>query len=168
MVTRVRFATHDDIPAIQQIARHTWARTYAGLIPEPVQQDFLDSAYSREALARRLGSPLLRTWVAEQNERVVGYLILYLPDEPASRPPELAAIYVLPEAQGQGHGRALFQRLLEECRRSGVETLSVAVHRDNWPSRRWYERRGFIYDHDTVAWNNIPEAVYRLKVQVEG
>ncbi|HBY97392.1 MAG: GNAT family N-acetyltransferase [Ardenticatenaceae bacterium] len=164
MPAPIRPATVSDIPAIQEVARRTWTATYAGMIPEATQAAFLERAYSREELERRLAHPAIRAWVAGQDGRVVGYLFLHLPEDLHTHVPELAAIYVLPEAQGRGFGLALFEAAVQAVRTAGASVLWVVGHRDNHRSRSWYERRGFVYDHDTVAWQSIPEAVYRLEI----
>jgi GNAT superfamily N-acetyltransferase len=84
----------------------------------------------------------------------------YLPaDDPgygfvAADVPELS-IGVVPARRGQGIGRALVRRLLDDARATGVERVSLSVEREN-PARSLYLAEGFVVveqagDADTMV-----------------
>jgi ribosomal protein S18 acetylase RimI-like enzyme len=102
-VVTIRGADRSDVPGIADVARQTWTATYAGIIPDEVQRQLLESWYSAPALSRAIASPGAFL-VATQAGRVVGFAqFVWRPPESA----ELARIYVLPERQHVGVGTML-------------------------------------------------------------
>jgi GNAT superfamily N-acetyltransferase len=61
-----------------------------------------------------------KIWIAERAGRTVGFCLLDL----ASRPPELAALFVEPDQIGQGVGTALLRHALARARDTGVSPPS--------------------------------------------
>jgi ribosomal-protein-alanine N-acetyltransferase len=51
---------------------------------------------------------------------------------------------VRPEARGQGLGRLLLARVLEDAARLGAPNATLEVRRSNAAARRLYERAGFV------------------------
>jgi ribosomal protein S18 acetylase RimI-like enzyme len=147
----VRRATPDDADAIERIRTDTWRATYRGLIPDDVLERLgYDGARRRRALAEmpRDGFAL----VVEHDREVVGFVYggpsrVDVPDHPG----EVYAIYVLPEHQGHGHGSALMREAARQCLERGWRGCVLWVLRENWPSRRFYERLGgrHLRDRDT-------------------
>jgi chorismate mutase len=71
-------------------------------------------------------------WLAEADGRVVGYT--------RSTPTWLDDLYVVPEAQGQGVGTALLERLLADH----PDGIGLWVFESNRPARDFYARHGFV------------------------
>jgi putative acetyltransferase len=74
--------------------------------------------------------PMAETWVAEQGDRVVGFLALI--------GHEVGALFVQPSHHGQGLGRALM-----DTARGQRTRLEVEVFEDNAIGRAFYDRYGF-------------------------
>lgn len=74
--------------------------------------------------------PNAETWVIEQDQRVIGFIALL--------GNEVGAIFVDPEHQGTGAGRALMDQA-----RALRGNLEVEVFAANAIGRRFYERYGF-------------------------
>ena len=55
----------------------------------------------------------------------------------------VAAMGIRPEARGQGVGRALLERLLEDARARGDRRIRLEVFESNATARQLYERGGF-------------------------
>jgi phosphinothricin acetyltransferase len=53
------------------------------------------------------------------------------------------SVYVAPDAQGHGVGRALLERLIDESERAGIWTLQTGVFPENTSSRGLLRRFGF-------------------------
>lgn len=145
MVGLVRPAEAWDAAAIARVHVATWRSAYRELLTA----DFLaslDQSQYEERWARSLGDASARVYVAENADGVVGF---------ASGGPERAgeagfsgelyAIYVLPDAQGRGHGRRLVQAVVAGVRELGLKDMIVWVLRDNAPARKFYERLGGMY-----------------------
>mgnify|MGYP001153647851 CR=1 FL=1 len=76
--------------------------------------------------------------------RVLGGLVVNRMPEHDESPggPWITDVFVEPDAQGQGIGRALFARAVAELRAAGEPSLRLAVQVDN-PARHLYRSLGF-------------------------
>ena len=142
----IRQMIEEDIAAVQHIARETWKATYKELLPETVQQKFLDSAYSAPMLLKRMEKT--EVLIAECNGRAVGFFNMTRIDEDGDS--ELTALYILPDYQRQGIGMELFQGALTLL--DDAVKLFVYVDDLNDPAKAFYEKLGFelleVFDED--------------------
>jgi ribosomal protein S18 acetylase RimI-like enzyme len=130
----------DDIPAIQNIARKTWQVTYAGLIPDHVQEQLLDWWYSTAALEGAIRARPTIFLIARVRERPVAFA-QFATISPAAA--MLSRIYVLPEYQNLRIGTLLLEIASNELKTLGIEKVLVDVERDNPVGRRFYRRKSF-------------------------
>jgi GNAT superfamily N-acetyltransferase len=111
--------------------------------------DFLASlsgAGLEERWRRTVGESSDRVYVAENAQGVIGFASGGR--ERAGEvgySGELYAIYVIREAEHQGHGRRLVQAVVGGLRDMGLEDMIVWVLRDNASARKFYERLGGVY-----------------------
>ncbi|MFC4410516.1 GNAT family N-acetyltransferase [Chungangia koreensis] len=129
--------TYDDIEIVQHIANVSWQHTYNGIIPEDVQQQFLNMAYSIPMLQKRMEKTNML--LAEIDGHVVGFAAFTKTDEDGDA--ELTAIYLLPEYQQLGIGTQLFEAGLELIQ--DAQQLFVYIECDNVNGRNFYEAKGF-------------------------
>jgi GNAT superfamily N-acetyltransferase len=146
---RARLADAEAIGAVQVAS---WRTTYRGIVPEDYLASMTveDHANRWARLLARPGS-LDLTFVVEEEGRVVGFAMGGSEREGDRRfPGELYAIYLLQEAQRQGHGRALVEAVSGALLQRGLRSMLVWVLRDNLGARRFYERLGGVYirEHD--------------------
>jgi hypothetical protein len=138
----VRRATVDDAEAIERIRVETWRATYRGLLPDGLIDQLQPNVERRRERLRSL-SPSELNFVAEEGTDVVGYAFA---GPERSHDPEYAgevyAIYVLPAAQGKGHGRALIRECARELAARGMTSLLIWVLRENQLGRGFYDRVG--------------------------
>ncbi len=126
----------DDIIFVQEIARSRWHETYEEIIPKEIQDRFLQVAYSKDSLIKRLQkSPFL---VAELGGSLVGFANFSNINDGQA---ELYAIYLSPNLQHKGIGTALLEKGIQEL--EGATNLSVCVEKDNTNGRRFYQAKGF-------------------------
>ncbi len=86
---------------------------------------------------RNVYIPNAETWVFEADNTVIGFVAL-IGDE-------VGAIFVHPDSQGQGAGRALMDHAA-----TLRETIFLDVFKENVIGRRFYDRYGFVFDHEYV------------------
>ncbi|WP_251231436.1 GNAT family N-acetyltransferase [Adlercreutzia aquisgranensis] len=158
---RIRPATLEDAPGILAIYRpfiENTAITFEYAVPS------LDEFRAR--MASIIGTyPYL---VAEQTQqpsepeepakaRIIGYAYAHRMGERAAFQwnAELA-VYLAPEAQGQGLGARLVSQLESELSAMGVRNLFSLITADNEPSLRLHEKLGFVQ----VGYH--PSAGYKL------
>ncbi len=140
MEYEIRPATLADVPGIAEVARHTWNVTYAQSIAAHNREQFLERAYSHYALRQAIRRESRWFYVALQMETVVGFAH-YLRRFDAEG--ELARIYVHPDHQRRGIGRALLAIGLGAMAADGVGRCYVSVAVDNAGARAFYEKFGF-------------------------
>ncbi|MBZ5201866.1 GNAT family N-acetyltransferase [Planomicrobium chinense] len=131
----IRKAQKKDIQAIQHVAKESWHDTYKELIPEAIQDQFLEQAYSDEMMAKRIDHSLFL--VAENDSDVIGYAAAFQKENEA----DLSAIYLLPDAKGNGVGTQLLEGVLEAL--DSVKELYVEVEKGNTSGETFYEAKGF-------------------------
>lgn len=71
----ISLAKIEDITAIQQIAKKSWAKTYENLLPVSVQEAYLNEYYSTEQLYHKLKITFF--FVLETDNELVGFANLY-------------------------------------------------------------------------------------------
>jgi Acetyltransferases len=135
MKQMIRRAEPDDVEKIRHIARTTWKATYEGLIPEDVQLNFINWAYSDENLRKRIQGSIF--FVAEIEGQWVGFGNAAKKGNHA----ELSAIYILPWFQNQGIGGCLLSAVVGEL--VGASEITVDVEAGNAIGERFYQAKGF-------------------------
>ena len=135
----IRRATTDDIPAIMAMAEVVFRQTYRQIL-SPEQMDFMmDWMYSEESLRQQMAGQ--KFFICDGR----GFVSFH-PDGTAadSRPLfHLEKLYVMPSEQGTGLGRALFETVMAEIRKtcpSGA-VCELNVNRNN-PAVSFYEHLG--------------------------
>lgn len=86
-----------------------------------------------------LGRSIAHTWVAVVDGVLVGYALGWLAADEA----QLMSIAVDARFRGQGLGRALLERFLDELVRVGARTIVLEVRKGNAPARALYVAMGF-------------------------
>lgn len=138
----IRPATRSDAAAIAHVHVQSWQATYGSLLPEGVLR--------RRSFARRMLSwmqvigsgPSDDILIAETGDGMAGFASFGV--NRAGHPGyggEIFALYLLPEAQGQGIGRRLFEASRERLRAQGREGLIVWMLEGN-PAAGFYDRMG--------------------------
>lgn len=101
-----------------------------------------DAMQPAEAAAVRLGTTAF--WGAYEGGELLGFVGLERETRQKNRHKgTVVAMYVAPEAAGQGIGRALLQWLLAYARLEGLQSLVLTVTEGNLAARRMYEEAGF-------------------------
>jgi GNAT superfamily N-acetyltransferase len=135
MPTRAAVAT--DIPQLLSLVRRYW------------QFEDIEGfdALRIELLLKRLlsQSGLGEIWVAEEETRLSGYLILVyvLSFEHQGLMAEIDEFFVLPQARSQGLGGELLGAAEEALRRRGCVRLQLQLAVSNEAARLFYTRRGY-------------------------
>ncbi|NIZ14816.1 GNAT family N-acetyltransferase [Phaeobacter sp. HF9A] len=118
----IRPYTPSDKPTVLHIWRQANAQAHPFL-----SQDLTDQA---EAMIRDSFLDMAETWIIEEGSRPLGFLSLL--------ENEVGGLFVLPEAQGKGLGRALLDHARERR-----PTLTLSVFVKNHRARRFYAAYGF-------------------------
>jgi ribosomal protein S18 acetylase RimI-like enzyme len=151
-VIGVRPARRGDATAIGRIHVETWRDSYAGLLPDREllrMSTEIEGGRWERSLA---GSE--KVLVAEEEGTVIGFgscgrcRIRTLPYDG-----EVYTLYVAPDFQGRGAGRALLTALFRDLAAAGLHSALIWVLKEN-QSRFFYEAMGgrYIAERDEVFW----------------
>lgn len=135
----IRDATEADCAAIAAIYNHAVAHTTA-VFSDQVVDAANRIAWRADRLAQ--GFPVL---VAEEAGAILGYAS-YGPFRsfPGYRETAEHSVYVAPEAQGRGLGRALMVAVIDRARAQGLHILVGGIEAENRASLRLHEALGFV------------------------
>lgn len=132
---------HKDIPQVQKLLLHTWIDSYSAFIPAVDIQWYLQNTYSESNFLALLGEKQTWSYVAEVQERIVGYARAHINDDEQRL--YLTSLYVLPAFQGQGIGTSLLTIVENKALQQSYTTIWLGVMIQNVPSVIWYNKLGF-------------------------
>lgn len=148
--TAIRLAVRADARAIAEAHAASWQSAYRDLMPASVLANL--SISQREDNWRKfLDEPRATLLVAEVAGEVVGMLALAPTHDEDAAPStlEILALYVVPQQQRRGIGRALLAACVSVAARSGATSLMLWTLERNQSARRFYTRCGFRGDRST-------------------
>ena len=118
--------------------------------------------YRENILHTLLDSQAAEQIVAEQDEQIVGAVLLYPTSD--MNGPEVRLLAVSPTARGQGIGESLVQECIQRATRAGAPILTLRTVNIMLSAIRLYERIGFIRvpELDVERAPNVIATAYRL------
>lgn len=133
--------TAPDVAAVIALAHRVWHAHYPGIISLAQIEYMLAQRYTVERLNAEFAQPEIRWECARRAGELVGFSsTIHLPEE---RELKLDKLYVAPEAQGGGVGRALVECAVDRARSLGCSALILAVNKNNAAAIAAYRRFGF-------------------------
>ena len=131
------------LPLVQDIAHRTWPSTFGHILSGEQIAYMLDWMYSLPALERQAQEKGHVFLLARDTDtgQWVGYASYELGYRAQPRT-KLHKIYLLPNQQGKGVGRALLEHVEKAARAHGDRYLALNVNRHN-RAVQFYERVGF-------------------------
>ena len=137
---QLRRLTPDDAPAYRALRLRAF-REHA----EAFTSSFEESEGAPlSALVKRLTSEDCRFWGAFDNGELCAMVGLERETRIKNRhKATLIGMYVAPEQNGRGLGRALVDEVLREAKSAGIEMLVLTVTEGNSRAAQLYERAGF-------------------------
>ncbi len=132
-----------DAEALARVHVAAWRETYRGLLPDAYLARMSEAVH-----ARRFGHALLRPGpdevilAAADRAGLVGYAMGGPSRSRAVGEAEIATLYLLRHAQGQGLGARLLRDTARAMKAGGAKTLTISVLRDNIRAREFYEHLG--------------------------
>lgn len=128
-------------------------------------------AYSREELEQFVGHRTSETWVAEEGDAIVGFLIA---DREPGRVGHIVSIDVVAKCRRRGVGAKLMDAGEDWARRQGLELVFLETAEDNNAAQAFYEARGYVkyeklenyYADGTAAWVMVKWLKPSLRAQM--
>jgi ribosomal protein S18 acetylase RimI-like enzyme len=162
----VRSAEADDLDAVVCTFLACWHESYAALLPADVRNLYtVDSAMR---LWRR--APLTDLLVAQVPGRGVLGVVWFGADRDDPARGHVFSLYVHPDSQGLGLGRALLDAAVDRLGEAGYGEATLWMFADNSAARAFYARRGWAPDGGsrTEAGYRLPEVRLRRTLRSGG
>jgi GNAT superfamily N-acetyltransferase len=161
----IRFAGYDDLYTIGFLAQQIWPPTYKDILPDEQLRYMMNLFYSPVSLKRQMQEHKHVFLVMEDEEEPVGFASYSVTDDIGIY--KLHKIYVLPNQQGKGLGKAIIDFIIGQIRPQGATALQLNVNRYN-KARFFYEKLGFtvIREEDIDIGNNYFMNDYVLERRV--
>lgn len=141
-------ATLDDLAALQEIGRTTFAETFSANNSEENLSTYLVEGFSEEKLGAELRNENSKFYFALQEGNVIGYLKVNLGDAQTEKQDpnalEIERIYVLQQYHGKQVGLLLYEQALSIAKARKAPYMWLGVWEDNPRAIRFYEKQGFV------------------------
>jgi GNAT superfamily N-acetyltransferase len=168
----VRAAVLADADQIAHVHVRSWQVGYRGLLPDAVLDGLDEQARSQQHRAN-LSPPADRppdrrgAFVAEQDGRIVGFVMAGEEREGTGDRGEVYAIYVDPDRWGAGAGRQLMDAAVGHLTAAGPRPVVLWALDGNERADRFYRRYGFVADgatgtHPVDGGPDVPKVRYTL------
>lgn len=148
----IRLADEEDINTIGYLAQQIWPVTYNTILSPAQLEYMLKQIYSPGALTNQMNNHH-QFLIAELDEDAVGFASYSAIEEGVYK---LHKLYILPELQGKGLGRALLDFISDEVIANGARVLRLNMNRKN-KARQFYAKYGFriVGEEDIDIGNNF-------------
>lgn len=131
----------EDIAKIQEIANITWPITYGEILTKEQLDYMLDLIYSNEALSKQIQNKKQLFYLISDTESVIGFIgIEHNYKNKAIT--KIHKIYLLPETQGKGFGKIVFEEIGKMALENNSNELLLNVNRFN-TALNFYKKLGF-------------------------
>ena len=100
--------------------------------------------FSRATMRRLIADPDSATWIAEEQDQMVGFAIVYWSHTPGQPLAYIQTLEVAPTQRNRGVARELLRRVEESAKSAGAHIIWLHVAESNAPAIRLYERHGYI------------------------
>lgn len=147
MTTDIQQLNQDELLALQQISRETFADTFGQQNSGEDLQAYLDQAYALKKLQQEVSNPNSFFYFIYQKNVLAGYLKLNINEAQTEKMGnsalEIERIYIKPEFKRQGLGKQLYQKALAVAQEKHKSTIWLGVWENNQPALKFYQRLGF-------------------------
>lgn len=134
-------ATEFHHPIIRSIAYRTWPDTFESILSTDQILYMLEQMYSLEALREQTQVKGHQFILAKEGLEYLGFASIEKNYQDLTQT-KIHKIYILPEAQGKGIGKALFEEMTHRARTANNDKLLLNVNRDN-KATHFYGKIGF-------------------------
>ena len=137
----IRFISEDEVEVVHQLAHRIWPPTFESILSKDRIAYMLAWMYPCEKLKSQLQNGHRFAIAEDERARPLGFIGLEA-NVPEIGKLRIHKLYVLPETQGTGLGRAFIDFALNYAQEQGLSSLHLNVNRFN-PATRFYQHLGF-------------------------
>ncbi|WP_406843235.1 GNAT family N-acetyltransferase [Flavobacterium soyae] len=130
-----------DIKTIQKITNITWPITYGKILSQTQLDYMLGLFYSEEALTKQIENKEQLFYLISDSESTIGFIGIEhnYKNEAITK---IHKIYLLPETQGKGYGKIVFESIEKLALENNSTALLLNVNRFN-TALNFYKKLGF-------------------------
>ena len=131
----------NDVKVIQEITNITWPITYGEILSKTQLDYMLRLFYSDEALAKQIENKEQLFYLISDSKSTIGFIGIEhnYKDEAVTK---IHKIYLLPETQGKGYGKKVFEFIEKLASENNSKELLLNVNRFN-TALNFYKKLGF-------------------------
>lgn len=152
-MTEIRLARPADLDGVLEVGRVTWPPTFTPLVGDEYVQEALTLWWTESGTMPAIAEG--RVWVAEDNDMITAMAMYGVVD----RVVDVWKLYVRPERQGEGTGRALLRSVVAATCDS-ADRVTLACLDGNTSAQGFYERAGFVETHRESDEKGGPDKVW--------
>lgn len=158
----IRKREQKDCYGIAHVVTVAWNETYKGIVPDWFLEELKNN--EKERAQKSLDNFDINNnnqFVLEINNEVVGFVNFGITDDNEfNNCGEIIALYIIEKFKGNGLGRKLVEKAIEEIKLLGCDKMIIACLKGN-PSNEFYKHIGGVYIKDGVYKRlNLPENIY--------
>ena len=131
----------NDVKIIQEITNITWPITYGSILSKTQLNYMLGLFYSDEALSKQIETKEQLFYLILDSEATIGFIGIEhnYKNEAVTK---IHKVYLLPETQGKGYGKIVFDLIEELALKNNSTALLLNVNRFN-TALNFYKKVGF-------------------------
>ncbi|KAF2516939.1 GNAT family N-acetyltransferase [Flavobacterium zhairuonense] len=144
---KITKATLNDIAKLQDIGRKTFSETFAEVNSEENMAKYLEESFAAEKLSAELKNESSYFYLAELDEKIIGYLKLNTGDAQTEKQEknalEIERIYVAKEFHGKKVAQELYAQALQIAEEINASFIWLGVWEKNFRAVSFYTKNGF-------------------------
>ncbi|MFX0097465.1 MAG: GNAT family N-acetyltransferase [Candidatus Hodarchaeota archaeon] len=131
-----------------------------------IPEEYVKKALAEEKLLKAMSSGKATFYVAIEDNEMIGFAQIIQQNDQVT---ELDRIVVFPLHEGKGVGTQLLHKVIDDCRKKGVNTITTNVGKNETHARKFYEKNDFRFRTEIAVdapWGKkIDLAVYELSLR---
>ena len=143
----IKVTTKDQLQVVADLAKKIWPVTYATILSKEQLHYMLDRFYNLKALQKQLENGQVFYLAQNENQEFVGFVSYEINCKPNKT--KIHKIYVLPETQGTGIGKQLFDLVKTKAQENQQTAIFLNVNKYN-NAQNFYQKLGFTITKEEV------------------
>lgn len=143
----IKVTTKDQLQVVADLAKKIWPVTYATILSKEQLHYMLDRFYNLKALQKQLENGQVFYLAQNENQEFVGFVSYEINCKPNKT--KIHKIYVLPETQGTGIGKQLFDLVKTKAQENQQTAIFLNVNKYN-NAQKFYQKLGFAITKEEV------------------
>ena len=136
----IQVTSNEQLQIVADLAKRIWPVAYAAILSKEQLHYMLDRFYNLEALQKQLENGQVFYLAQNENQEFVGFVSYEINCEPNKT--KIHKIYVLPETQGTGIGKQLFDLVKTKAQENQQTAIFLNVNKYN-TAQNFYQKLGF-------------------------